>query len=715
MKKAALLFGAGVVCSLAVSIAPAKARPSLYAQRLPASQQVWALGLGRKTLGLLNDATARRTRRARLNTILLDVRKFDTRQWRRARRLQRRFHFRVLALPFASTRSVKAGEQQCATAHRRSAAKVCMLLADSLDSARRLSSSPEVDLVVVRVMRLPSSASLEQLSAAKARVIMLVGVGRSRSLGKRAWRAAIRRAAEEPMLDLAIAPNGPGRSGVLGRYLTLLGSTTFPPGAPTRLRIAAATATSLTLHWAGVRGAMRYRVYRDGRLKQSVMSTSASLRGLSCQTRYRLTVDAVAKTGLHSAKASLSVATGLCSSPPSPPSGSANLWLDPNGGSCTRQAVAGAYLDAQACASLQAASDNALSGDTINIVDGAYPGQELAGSKTLSFRAAGPGRPSFGQFVTSASNVTIAGVLIENRSPQPTPFCSSWVLDYTLFVCGPNSVFENVIVDGLRHGSGDPERRGGIELSSSATSFVFRDGEIRSVRDSKGFQGGADNMLLEHNSWHDIALTPPGAAAGVHNECAYITEGDNQIWRRNRFVLCPVMAMFFANFIGGAPFSGVTVENNLFTHTLNDDGSWHDGSSFVIPSGAGGQNRVDNWIVRYNSFEVPPDIANVPGSALFYGNLGADPDCDLSAWTLSFNVGSTCGRPGERSVANAVNTRANPNQAPFYVNALTQDFHLKAGANPAVDVGLPAFPTLDLDGGGRPFGGLVDAGAYERR
>ena len=60
--------------------------------------------------------------------------------------------------------------------------------------------------------------------------------------------------------------------------------------------------------------------------------------------------------------------------------------------------------------------------------------------------------------------MTIAGVLIENRSPQPIPFCSSWVLDYTLFVCGPNSVFENVIVDGLRHGSGDPERRGGPNL-----------------------------------------------------------------------------------------------------------------------------------------------------------------------------------------------------------------------------------------------------------
>jgi hypothetical protein len=441
-----------------------------------------------------------------------------------------------------------------------------------------------------------------------------------------------------------------------------------------------------------------------------VTSTSTSLGKLRCKTSYAIALDAVTKAGLRSPKESLTAQTAAC-----PVSATrANLWLDTNGGSCTRQATPGPYLDAQSCSSLQAAATSAVSGDTINILDGSYPGQELAGTKTLSFRAAGPGRPSFGQLVTSAANVSVRGLLIENRSPPPIPFCDSWVLDYTLYVCGPNSVFSDVVVDGLHHGSGDPERRGGIELDSGATGFVFRDGEIRGVRDSKGFQGGADNMLIEHNLWHDITLSPAGGAAGVHNECAYITDGNNQIWRRNRFLLCPVMAMFFANYLGGPPFSGVQVENNLFTHALNDDGSWHDGASFVIPAGAGGQNRVDNWLVRFNTFEVPPDIADLPGSAVFSGNLGADPDCDLGAWTLSYNVGSTCGRSGERSVANAVNTRGNPNQAPFYVNASAQDFHLKAGANQAVDVGLPAYPTLDLDGNARPFGGSVDAGAYER-
>jgi hypothetical protein len=404
--------------------------------------------------------------------------------------------------------------------------------------------------------------------------------------------------------------------------------------------------------------------------------------------------------------------------PPPPGSGTANLWLDTNGGSCTRLTSPGAYVDAQACGSMQAAANVASAGDTINILDGTYPGQELSGTKALTFRAAGPGRPSFGQLISSASNLTVQGILIENRNAQPTPFCSNWTLDYTLFVCAPNNTYDDVVVDGLHHPAGDSERRGGIELSGGS-GFVFKNGEIRGIWDSKGFQGGADNMLLENNYWHDIKLTPAGGAAGVHNECAYITDGNSQTWRGNRFMFCPVMAMFFANWLGGPPFSNVTVENNVFTHTLNEDASWHDGSSFVIPNGAGGQNQVNNWVVRYNTFEVPPDITSTPGtgddnhSAQFYGNLGADPDCGLPEWTYSYNVGSTCGATGEVSVANAVNTSSSRSQSPFYVDAPNGDFHLRAGVVP-VDRGDPSrYPARDNDGTPRPVGSAADAGAYE--
>ena len=60
----------------------------------------------------------------------------------------------------------------------------------------------------------------------------------------------------------------------------------------------------------------------------------------------------------------------------------ANLWVDTNGGSCTRQATAGAYIDAQACSTFDAAWDAATAGDTIVVKVGTYGHQCITGDKT---------------------------------------------------------------------------------------------------------------------------------------------------------------------------------------------------------------------------------------------------------------------------------------------------------------------------------------------
>jgi hypothetical protein len=139
----------------------------------------------------------------------------------------------------------------------------------------------------------------------------------------------------------------------------------------------------------------------------------------------------------------------------------------------------------------------------------------------------------------------------------------------------------------------------------------------------------------------------------------------------------------------------------------------------VIPNGTSGQNQVNNWVVRYNTFEVPPSIARTPGggddngSALWYGNLGGIGGCGNPEWRFSYNVGQVCGGPGDVSVANAVNSRNAPNQAPFYMNAPGGDFHLKAGVA-AINRGDGSrYPSMDNDGKARPVGGMPDAGAYE--
>jgi hypothetical protein len=128
---------------------------------------------------------------------------------------------------------------------------------------------------------------------------------------------------------------------------------------------------------------------------------------------------------------------------------------------------------------------------------------------------------------------------------------------------------------------------------------------------------------------------------------------------------------------------------------------------------------VNGWVVRYNTFEVPPNFGSTPGtgddngSALFYGNLGADGACGVPEWTYRNNVGETCGGPGEVRVRNATNDAGNPNRAPFYVNAPAGDFRLRAGAA-AINRGDPGrYPATDADGANRPLRSRPDAGAYE--
>ena len=61
-------------------------------------------------------------------------------------------------------------------------------------------------------------------------------------------------------------------------------------------------------------------------------------------------------------------------SPPpaaAPPPGSANLWVDGDGGSCVRQASAAGYVDGQAC-SWNGAYQAARSGDLVLVRTGSY-------------------------------------------------------------------------------------------------------------------------------------------------------------------------------------------------------------------------------------------------------------------------------------------------------------------------------------------------------
>ena len=493
------------------------------------------------------------------------------------------------------------------------------------------------------------------------------------------------------------------------------------------MAFAGKTRTTVGLVWrasvddVGVAG---YRLYRNGMRVATVRALRFTYTGLRCATRYTFALEAVDGAGNASnrAEATGSITTAACarvSAPqpkpkpkapavpkrPAPPAGEANVWIDPDGGSCTRRAAPGGYVDARACRSLQAAYIAARPGDTINITDGTYGSQGLAaGSKKLLFRASGPGRPSFGQIISAASNIVVRGILIQDRDNFNGP-CGD-PDNAVLYPCGANQTFENVIVDGLN--AGDDHGIRGV-----GDGFVLRSSVVRNIRDQKGFESGADDMVIEYNLWHRISVTN----SSVHNECMYVNGGNRSVYRGNRFIGCPTMALFFTNWNGGPAYDDVLIENNVFGHTLDDNGSWHPSCALLVGWGFNDQNTVKGWIVRYNTFETSPCTTSTPAggdtaSGRWYGNLGGI-DC-APEWVYRYNVGETCGGTGEVKVANAVNSRSNPNIAPFYLDAPRGNFRLRAGAAPINRGDRTLFPRRDADRRLRPAKGAPDAGAYER-
>jgi hypothetical protein len=151
----------------------------------------------------------------------------------------------------------------------------------------------------------------------------------------------------------------------------------------------------------------------------------------------------------------------------------------------------------------------------------------------------------------------------------------------------------------------------------------------------------------------------------------------------------------------------VTLENNVFGHTLKDDGTWHYYSLYVANTANGG-GTLDGWTVRNNTFEIPANIEHAAtGGSRWVGNLGSW-NC-AAGMRYNHNVGKKCAG-SDKAVSPAVSSAALV--APLgWIDPGAFNFRLRAGA-PAINAADPSdHPATDRDGfvrGSRP-----DAGAHE--
>jgi chitodextrinase len=97
-------------------------------------------------------------------------------------------------------------------------------------------------------------------------------------------------------------------------------SDTLAPTAPTGLRAAVVTETSVTITWlastdnVGVTG---YNLYRDGAYATSTMLLTHTFAGLACGSSHSFGVEAFDAAGNRSMRTTLTFATSACSAPPS--------------------------------------------------------------------------------------------------------------------------------------------------------------------------------------------------------------------------------------------------------------------------------------------------------------------------------------------------------------------------------------------------------------
>ena len=273
---------------------------------------------------------------------------------------------------------------------------------------------------------------------------------------------------------------------------------------------------------------------------------------------------------------------------------------------------------------------------------------------------------------------------------------------------------DNVVYDGINVDA-NAQHTTGSAFGVGGDGTVVKNASIGNVTDEKAMLATGSNITIDNVLFHDAVLTPAGQSRDVHMECVYAIGVPGFTIRNSTFRDCAIMDLFFT--YGGwwtpqpPAYGNVTIENNVFGHSEDDDNtSWHYYGLYIASIGPNGTaDPMSGWVVRNNTFEQSALIAPDRGSngTRWVGNLG-DWDCTPGI-AYSHNVGLKCGSTDKAVSPNSSSAGV---VAPLgWVNPGLSDFRLKAGS-PAIGAADPSdHPALDHDGLARD--GQPDAGAHE--
>jgi hypothetical protein len=443
-------------------------------------------------------------------------------------------------------------------------------------------------------------------------------------------------------------------------------------------------------------------------------------------------------------------ALALGSTPWGEKQGRANLWLSPDGGSCTRSATPVTYESARACSSARAAYDaaNASAASSLILVKGGtHPPFEISGRRTSTKRivfAAAPGeRPVFtggwmsigrpGETRRSPAYVTLRNLETGMRGAGETPRTRYGVR----IEAGSHHIrlhrlrAGGFLVQGSRH-----VRVSGGEYGPCRASKL--DPPICDGNKIDSWVGvRAENVVVDGVLLHGYDYARSCALAGdCHYRSLYVN-GVRGFTLRNSTIRDSVFAPWLT--ISGTDAArwgneDVLIENNVFGSQVFFDQKTGarsyatKGLAFQLAwceNAAPGVPGYRNVTVRFNSTSRSGQL-ELASLALptckfenvrVYGNIvGARSTC-VPGVHFRYNV---LGAAGGRGVCDSTEVNIGRTRLPFYARdshaPRRSDFKL-AGPRAAPDGRVPASagcPTTDRFGVRRGRRGFCDAGSAER-
>lgn len=404
------------------------------------------------------------------------------------------------------------------------------------------------------------------------------------------------------------------------------------------------------------------------------------------------------------------------------PSGTANLWVDTNGGTCTFQSTPAAYSDAAACATLTAgyaaANTGSSSASTVAVKTGSYSSQ----STPNSTRTGG-----VITFVEDGGDVTLNSLAANGDKAKFVGFTIANGVDLQGEVSGTmNSTtrIKDITFDGV---SAQGANGAGAVFITNAEDITFENGEIccgsalisdsaEAVRTNFGTSTTASARLtFDNNDIHDWDRD----VEGTHSECMLMLSVQTLTITNNRFYRCTVMAISLARLAsepGALDPSNTLIANNTFAPsdllTPGDEDAFNTMTFDHVGV------RYANLAIRNNSIAQPIlfETADVPDSTGFDQTvvesniIRNQASCGLTTVEPTFRGNlmdaGTCG--GTDTDVADVRTG--------WVTAGTGgvwDFHLKSGAAAIGAASSTSGQFTATDIGGRARDGDPDAGAYE--